>query len=130
MPPLAVWLFIEADGPTGTNVWASEKVIDLVNGEGEVTDEARLGLFARKLQGFCDANFRQYMPDIVKREFGKIYCVHLDQFRIIGFFDQSYRDFIALDYFAKKTQKNDQRMNAAYKRVDRIREGRTWTRAK
>lgn len=69
------------------------------------------------------------MPDIIKRERGKIYCIHLDQFRIIGFFDQSYRDFIALEYFAKKTQKNDRRMNAAYKRVEQIREGRAWTKA-
>lgn len=128
MAKIKTWLLIEAEEPAGTNLWASEKVIDLLNGGGEVTDEERLGLFARKLQSFCDANFRQYMPDIIKREFGKVYCIHLDQFRIAGFFDQSYRDFIAVDCFAKKTQKNDRRMNAAYKRADQIREEQAWTK--
>lgn len=98
MPNAKVSLFIEAATPTGTNLWATEKVIDFVIGYGEVTDGERLALYFRKLRSFCDANFRQYMPEIIKREYGKVYCIHIEHFRFIGFFGQSYRDFICLDY--------------------------------
>ena len=128
MADLKVSLFIEAETPMGTNFWATEKVIDLVVGYGEVTDSERLALYFRKLQGLCYANFRQYMPDIIKREYGKVYCIHMDHFRLAGFFDQSYRDFVCLDYLVKKTQKNDRRMNATYRRIDQIRENKAWTK--
>ena len=130
MADMKVSLFIKTETPEGTNLWASEKVIDFIVGEREVTDSERLSLYFRKLRSFCDANFRQYMPDIIKREFGKVYCIHIDHFRFIGFFDQSYRDFICLDYFIKKTQKNDKRMNATYQRIDQIRESKSWTKNK
>ena len=97
MADMKVSLFIKTETPEGTNLWASEKVIDFIVGEREVTDSERLSLYFRKLRSFCDANFRQYMPDIIKREFGKVYCIHIDHFRFIGFFDQSYRDFICLE---------------------------------
>ena len=128
MPDFKVSLFIEAATPTGTALWATEKVIDLVVGYGEVTDSTRCALYFRKLKAFCDANFRQYMPEIIKREFGKVYCIHIEHFRFVGFFDQSYRDFICLDYFVKKTQKNDKRMNAIYRRIDQIRENESLTK--
>lgn len=129
MPDVQVSLFIKAETPEGTNLWATEKVVDLVTGFGEVTDTERVSLYFRKLVEFCNANFRQYMPDIIKREYGKVYCIHLDHFRIVGFFDQSYRDFIAVDYFQKKKQKNDRRMNAIYKRAEQTRENASWTKS-
>jgi hypothetical protein len=129
MPDFKASLFIEAATPTGTNLWATEKVVDLIIGEGEVSDNERAALYFRKLRSFCDANFRQYMPNIIKREYGKVYCIHLDHFRLVGFFDESYGDFICLDYFAKKIQKNDMRMNATYRRVDQARENKSWTKS-
>ncbi len=128
MPDVTVTLFIKAETPAGTNLWATEEIIDLVTGFGEVTDTERASLYFRKLVELCNANFRQYMPDIIKREYGKIYCIHLDYFRIIGFFDQSYQDFIAVEYFQKKKQKNDRRMNSIYKRVEQTRESASWTK--
>lgn len=129
MPDIQVSLFIKAGTPDGTNLWATEKVIDLVAGFGEITDTERVSLYFRKLVEFCNANFRQYMPDIIKREHGKVYCIHLDYFRIVGFFDQSYRDFIAVDYFQKKKQRNDRRMNAIYKRAEQARENTSWRKS-
>ncbi len=128
MTDIEVSLFIEAESSTGTNLWATERVVDLIVGDGEVTDAEKLSLYFRKLGNFCEANFRQYMPDIIKREYGKVYCIHLEHFRLVGFFDESYRDFICLDYFVKKTQKNDKRMNSTYKRIDQIRESKAWTK--
>ena len=123
-----VLLYLEPDTQIGTNLWAAEKIIRLLSGVGEITDERLLALYGNKLQMFCDANFRAYIPKMIKMEFGKTYGIHLDHFRVVGFFDQSYRDFIALDYFTKKTQRNDSRMNATYRRVDGIREAKEWTR--
>jgi|GEM_PF-6794767 hypothetical protein len=126
MAAIEVMLYLEAGTPTGTNFWATEKIICLLSRVGEITTEKQLGLYGRKLQLLCDSNFRAYMPKIVKLEFGKTYGIHLDQYRLVGFFNQSYRDFIAVDYFIKKTQRNDARMNAIYRKVDGIREAKTW----
>lgn len=123
-----VILFTSAATPTGTNFWAADSVACLLTGDGEVRDVKQLDQFRRRLAMLCDANFRQYMPDMVKLEYGKTFCIHMEQYRIVGFFDQSYRDFIALDYFVKKTQKNGARMNAIYRKVDKIREAATWTK--
>lgn len=128
MAKYEVLLYRVATTPTGTNFWATDGIVALLSGFGGESDEKRLDLLRRKLQLLCDANFRQYMPKIVKLEFGKTYGVHLDHYRIVGFFDQSYRDFIALEYFVKKTQRNDSRMTAIYRKVDSIREANGWTK--
>jgi hypothetical protein len=128
MADIEVMLFLGATTPTGTNLWATEKIIRLLSSVGEITDEKRLALYGRRLQLLCNTGFRAYMPKIVKLEYGKTYGVHLEQYRLAGFFDRSYRDFVALDYFVKKTQRNDSRMNAIYRKVDDIREAGTWTR--
>lgn len=120
-----VVIFHAAETPIGTSLWISEKVFEFFTGD-EISDVVKLEKMIRRIRFLCDANLRVHMPDTVKREYGKTYCIHLDQYRIVGFFDQSYRDFIAVDYFVKKTQKNDKRMNAIYKRVDQIREAGTW----
>jgi hypothetical protein len=130
MANIDVMLHLEADTPAGTNLWATEGIIRLLSEVGEITDVRQIGLYVQKLQLLCNANFRIYMPKIVKLEFGKTYCIHLEQYRIVGFFDQSYRDFIAVDYFVKKRQRNDNRMNAVYQKVDGIREAKAWTRQK
>ena len=54
--------------------------------------------------------------------------LHIDQYRVVGFFDHGYSDFIALDWFIKKRQRNDSRMNAIYSKVDAIREAMSWIR--
>ncbi len=128
MADIEVLLFLEATTAIGTNLWAAEKVIRLLSGAGEITDERLLGLYGRRLQQLCDANFRAYMPKMVKREYGKTYGIHLERYRLAGFFDRSYRDFIALECFVKKKQRNDSRMNALYQKVDAVREAGTWTR--
>ncbi len=74
--------------------------------------------------------FRLFMPDAIRRECGKTYGIHLGQFRLAGVFDQSCHDFIAIGCFTKKKQKNDQRMNHLYEKVDAIRETGQWTREK
>lgn len=66
------------------------------------------------------------MPETVKREYNKTFGIHAGHFRIVGFFDHGYQDFIAIDWFVKKTQQNDKRMNAMYGKADRIREGGQW----
>jgi hypothetical protein len=123
-----VLLYLESNVPAGTNLWATERIIRLLSGDGAITDPNRIGRFGVKLQMLCDANFQAYIPTIVKREFGKTYCIHLDQYRLVGFFHQGHEDFICLDYFVKKTQRNDRRMNAIYAKVDSIREAKAWTR--
>lgn len=128
MADVEVMLFLKAVTPTGTNLWASEKIIRLLSCVGEITDERLLAHYGRRLQLLCDSGFRAYMPKIVKLEYRKIYGVHLEQYRLAGFFDRSYRDFIALEYFVKKTRRNDSRMNAVYQKVDAIREAGAWTR--
>ena len=42
------------------------------------------------------------MPEAVKRECGKTFGVHLNQMRLVGFFDDGYANFIAVDWFVKK----------------------------
>ncbi len=69
------------------------------------------------------------MPETVKREYNKTFGIHVGQFRVVGFFDHGYQDFIAVDWFVKKTQQNDKRMNAIYEKVDRIRENEQWQKA-
>ncbi len=128
MAGIEIMLYLEAVTPTGMNLWATEKIVRLLSCVGEITDAKQLALYGRKLQLLCDSNFRAYMPKIVKLEYGKVYDIHLQQYRLVGFFGRSYRDFIALEYFVKKTQRNDSRMNAIYRRVDDIREAGTWTR--
>ena len=109
----------------GTTLWASEDVFVWLHGMRNA-DERRK--HEGKLQFFCNSNFRLFMPDIIKREYGKTYGIHVGQCRVAGFFDQSYRDFIAIDCFVKKKQRNDQRMSAIYEKVDGIRETGLWTR--
>lgn len=113
----------------GTSVWASDKVLRLLDEDGDIRDEVVRHMLVGKLLSFCEGNFRNFMPDAVKREFGKTFGVHLRQYRLAGFFDRGYADFIALDFFQKKTQRNDRRMNAVYEKVDAIREAGTWVRA-
>lgn len=113
--------------PEGTILWASEAVFEWLHGMRNTNDRLR---YEVKLQFFCDSNFRMFMPDTIKRELGKTYAIHIGQYRVVGFFDQSYRDFISVECFAKKKQRNDRVMNAIYEKVDSIREGRLWIRQK
>lgn len=128
MPDCEVLLLYASDKPVGTSLWVSESVFDLLVGGG-LRDAAQQEKMLRRIRFLCDSNLRLHMPDTVKKEYGKTYCIHLDQYRLVGFFDQSYRDFLCVEFFVKKTQKNDRRMNSVYRRVDRIREAGTWSRA-
>jgi hypothetical protein len=130
MSAIQVMIAMRPRNPGGTTVWANEKVMGLIlNGDG-VIDRIQQDRVIRKLQHFCDGNFKVFMPEMVKREFNKIFGVHLNQVRLVGFFDNGHVDFIALDWFMKKKQQNDQRMNAVYEKVDGIREAGQWQRAK
>lgn len=112
----------------GTALWANSKVASLfLERSGEI-GVPPLGRLEVKAQYFCDANFKLLMPAAVKLEFGKTYGLHIDQYRIAGFFDDGHKNFIALDWFVKKTQRNDRRMNAIYEKVDAIREAKSWIR--
>jgi hypothetical protein len=128
MPKTEAILLYVPDKPIGTSLWVSEGVYDLLVGGG-LSDSVQREKMLRRLRFLCDSNLRIHMPDTVKKEYGKTYCIHLDQYRLVGFFDESYRDFICLDYFVKKTQKNDRRMNAVYRRIDQIREAGAWNKA-
>ncbi len=123
-----VLLLYAPDKPVGTSLWVSGEVFDLLV-NGGLRDAVLQEKMLRRIRFLCDANLRVHMPDKVKKEYGKTYCIHLDHYRFVGFFDKSYRDFICLDFFIKKTQKNDSRMNAVYRRVDKIRETGTWSKA-
>ncbi len=129
MQNVIVSLLIRPRTPTGTILWATDKVAGLLLENSIITDVIKRQLAYRKARSMCDAGFRLHMPDAVKRECGKTYRVRIDQYRIAGFFDQDYHNFIALDCFAKKTQRNDSRMNAIYQKVDAIREAGTWTKS-
>jgi hypothetical protein len=126
MDEVPVMLTMPSGKPEGTTIWASEKVIGLIHGNDGGLDATQWGRFKSKLQSFCDANFKLFMPEIIKRECGKTFGVHVGHFRIAGFFDNGYADFIALDWFVKKAQRNDKRMNALYQKVDSIREAGSW----
>lgn len=123
MPKVPVMIMLIPDKPIGTKLYASDRVM---NWPDSISDAVHRQKHLGKLQFFCDSNFRMFMPNIIKREFGKTYGIHLDQYRIVGFFDQSYDTFIAIDWFIKKTQRNDKRMNAIYEKVDAIREAGAW----
>jgi hypothetical protein len=125
MNKIPVTIMLIPETTVGTVFYASEKIMDLPD---DISDVAMRQKLLGKLQFFCDSNFRMFMPDTIKREYGKTYGIHLDRFRIVGFFDESYEIFIALDWFVKKTQKNDRRMNAIYEKVDKIRENELWTK--
>jgi mRNA-degrading endonuclease RelE of RelBE toxin-antitoxin system len=130
MPNIIVSPLIRPRTPTGTTLWVTDKVAELLLDDSSITDVTKRKLAYRKARGMCDAGFRLHMPDAVKREHGKTYRVRIDQYRIVGFFDQDYHNFIALDFFVKKTQRNDSRMTAIYQKVDAIREAGTWTKSK
>ncbi len=125
MEKIVVMPMLFPNSPEGTTLWAGEAVLAWLRGMRNADERRR---YAGKLQFYCDSNFRLFMPDIVKRECGKTYGIHIGQFRLAGFFDQSYQDFIAIQWFAKKKQRNDQRMNDIYEKVDAIREAGLWTR--
>ncbi len=126
MPNMEVSLLIRPRTPAGTNLWATDKVAGLLLDDAIITDVIKRKLAYRKARGMCDAGFRLHMPDAVKRECGKTYRIRIDQYRIVGFFDQDYHNFVAFDFFVKKTRRNDSRMNAMYRKVDAIREAGTW----
>lgn len=126
MDAIPVLLAMPSSKPEGTTIWASEKVIGLIHGNAGGLDAVLWGKFKAKLQSFCDANLKLFMPDAVKREYGKTFGVHVGQFRIVGFFGDGYKTFLAMDWFVKKTQRNDSRMNAIYRKVDSIREAGAW----
>lgn len=127
MGKIIVMPMLFPNSPEGTTLWASEDVFAWLHRMRNADERRR---YEGKLQFFCDSNFRLFMPDIIKREHGKTYGIHVGQFRIAGFFDQSYRDFIAIESFVKKKQRNDRLMNAIYEKVDSIREGGLWIRQK
>lgn len=126
MPPIQVTVALRSRKPEGTTLWTSAKVMEFILGIDGVIDRALQDRAIRKLQHFCDGNFRVFLPEAIKRETGKTFAVHLEQIRLVGFFDGGYGDFIALDWFIKKTQRNDKRMNAIYEKVDKIRETGQW----
>ncbi|MDR1613510.1 MAG: hypothetical protein LBT97_12125 [Planctomycetota bacterium] len=130
MDKIGVVPFAIPESPHGTIVWAAGKVLRLLDEDGDIRDAVLRDMLVSKLLSFCEGNFKNFMPDAVKREYGKTFGVHLRQYRLVGFFDRGYADFIALDFFMKKTQHNDRRMTAIYEKVDAIREAGTWTRMK
>lgn len=112
----------------GTTLWANRRVASLFLERSGAIGVPPLGRLEEKAQYFCDANFKLLMPVAVKLEFGKTYGLHIDHYRIVGFFDEGHANFIALDWFVKKTQRNDRRMNALYEKVDAIREAKSWVK--
>ena len=126
MNAIPVLLAMSPCNREGTAIWASEKVIGLIHGNAGTLDVVQWGRFKSKLQSFCDANLKVFMPIAVKREYGKTFAIHIGHFRIVGFFADGYQTFIALDWFVKKTQQNDRRMNAIYEKTDSFRENNAW----
>jgi delta 1-pyrroline-5-carboxylate dehydrogenase len=120
MEKVRVALFLSPKSPTGTAVWASAKVAEAFTG---ASDKA---VIIRKLASFSEGGLQTFMPDAVKRECGKTFGIHLRQYRLAGFFSRGYAEFIALDCFVKKTQRNDSRMTAIYEKIEAIREAETW----
>lgn len=126
MEKIVVALLLTPDTPSGTAFWVNDKVADMfleLSGEVGVPP---LGRLEEKMRYFCNANLRLFMPNAVKLEYGKTYGIHIDQYRIVGFFDGGYGTFIAIDWFVKKKQRNDSRMAAIYQKVDEIREAKAW----
>lgn len=128
MDKIPVVILLRPGTPNGTTMWANRKVMSLFLERSGDIGAPPLGRLEEKARYFCDGNFKLFMPNAVKLEFGKTYGLHIDHYRIVGFFDHGYADFIALDWFIKKTQRNDRRMNAIYQKVDAIREARSWIR--
>lgn len=126
MVKISVTILLKPKTADGTTLWANRNVALLfLERSGEI-GVPPLGRLEQKAQYFCDANFKLLMPVAVKLEFGKTYGLRIDQYRIAGFFDDGYQNFIALDWFEKKKQRNDSRMNAIYEKVDAIREAKSW----
>ncbi len=130
MTPIPVILAMRPEKPGGTMLWASENVMGLLLGTNSVVDRSTQDRAIRKLQHFCNGGFKVFLPETIKRETGKTFAIHLNQIRLAGFFDNGYEAFIAIDWFVKKTQQNDRRMNAVYGKVDRVREAGQWQKIK
>jgi hypothetical protein len=113
-----------ADGSTA--LWASAKAMRLLAKGDGIIDPFQQDRAIRKLQHFCDGNFKLFMPAAVKREYGETFGVHLNQIRLAGFFAGGHADFIAIGWFIKTAQRNDRRMNMIYEKVDGIREAGHW----
>ncbi len=124
MKKVLVAAFISPKSPAGTTIWASARVA------AAFKDSPDESVITRKLASFCEGGLQNFMPDAVKRECGKTFGVHLRQYRLVGFFGKGYAEFIALDCFVKKTQRNDSRMSAIYAHVESIREAGTWEKMK
>ncbi len=120
MENIQVALFIKPYAKTGTTIWASGKIAALFR------DAQEVNAITRKLASFCEGNFQNFMPEAVKRECGKTFGIHLRQHRLAGFFNQGHSEFIAIDGFIKKTQRNDSRMQAIYEKVELVRENAKW----
>ncbi|MCC8165258.1 MAG: hypothetical protein LIQ31_03690 [Planctomycetes bacterium] len=129
MEKQTVIALIKPDTEDGTTLWANQKVISMFLEDSYGIDVPPPGRLEVKVRQFCNYNFRLYLPNTIKLEYGKTHGVHVSQYRIVGFFDNGYSNFIALDWFVKKTQRNDRRMNAIYKKVDDIREAKAWIKA-
>lgn len=126
MEKIPVAILLQPATPEGTTLWANRKVMLLFIEHSGNIGTTPLGRLEEKARYFCNGNFRLFMPTAIKLEYGKTYGMHIDQYRIAGFFDEGYGNFIALDWFVKKRQKNDSRMNAIYREVDAIREAGLW----
>lgn len=130
MDEIIVTAIVIPSKPNGTTVWASGSVLSLIAGDDGGLDKVQRGLLRKRLQRYCDDGMRVFMPETVKREHNKTFGIHVGHFRIVGFFDRGYHDFIAVEWFEKKRQKNDKRMAAIYAKVDGIREAGAWIRLK
>jgi hypothetical protein len=128
MEKIPVIALIEPDTGSGTTLWANRKVISMFLEDSGGIDVPPPGRLEVKIRQFCNHGFQIYLPNTIKLEYGKTYGVHVGQYRVVGFFDRGYDNFVALDWFVKKTQRNDRRMNAIYRKVDEIRETQAWIR--
>lgn len=102
MEKTPVVVLIKPDTEDGTTLWASRRVITLFLEDSDGVGVPPPGRLEVKVRQFCNHNFRLYLPNIIKLEYGKTYAVHVGHYRIVGFFDEGYESFCGIDWFVKK----------------------------
>lgn len=104
--------------------YATLKVFKFINGlKPKIRNKKDINLYARTLAKYVNDGL--HSTTNFRLEDKKVYRLELiESTRIIGFFDGN--DFIAVDWYEKKKQKNDQRMNSAIAKANLIAENKTW----
>jgi len=128
MVPVRQWKFAEVPRPL-TKLFVSDSVIDeIANMDGSVKNRLNKVLKRCTQRGFWNSIGVEGCP--IKLEWGMVYRIRYEMFRIIGFFEFDERsDFIAISAFNKAGQKLNDRERGIVNNVVNIKQSKTWAKS-